>query len=65
MAMLKVEDVRNMSAEEVEEELRNLESELIREKGTVAAGGAPENPGRIRDIKRTIARIKTVQTERA
>jgi len=65
MAMLKVEDVRNMSAEEVEEELRNLESELIREKGIVAAGGAPENPGRIRDIKRTIARIKTVQTERA
>jgi large subunit ribosomal protein L29 len=65
MAMLKVEDVRNMSAEEIEEELRNLESELIRAKGIVAAGGAPENPGRIRDIKRTIARIKTVQTERA
>jgi large subunit ribosomal protein L29 len=65
MAMLKVEDVRNMSAEEIEEELRNLESELIRAKGIVVAGGAPENPGRIRDIKRTIARIKTVQTERA
>jgi large subunit ribosomal protein L29 len=65
MAMLKVEDVRNMSAEEIEEELRNLESELIRETGIVAAGGAPENPGRIRDIKRTIARIRTVQTERA
>jgi large subunit ribosomal protein L29 len=65
MAMLKIEDVRNMSAEEIEEELRSLESELIREKGIVAAGGAPEKPGRIRDIRRTIARIKTVQTERA
>ena len=65
MAMLKIDDVRNMSAEEIEEELRSLESELIREKGVVAAGGAPEKPGRIRDIRRTIARIKTVQTERA
>jgi large subunit ribosomal protein L29 len=65
MAMLKIEDVRNMSAEEIEEELRSLESELIREKGIVAAGGAPEKPGRIRDIRRTIARIMTVQTERA
>ncbi len=65
MAMLKIEDVRNMSSEEIEEELRNLESELIRERGIVAAGGAPEKPGRIRDIKRTIAMIKTVQTERA
>jgi large subunit ribosomal protein L29 len=65
MAMLKIGDVRNMSAEEIGEELRSLESELIREKGIVAAGGAPENPGRIRDIRRTIARIKTVQTERA
>jgi len=65
MAMLKIEDMRNMSPEEIEEELRNLESELIRERGIVAAGGAPEKPGRIRDIKRTIAMIKTVQTERA
>jgi large subunit ribosomal protein L29 len=65
MAMLKIGDVRNMSAEEIGEELRSLESELIREKGIVAAGGAPEKPGRIRDIRRTIARIKTVQTERA
>jgi len=65
MAMLKIEDVRNMSAEEIEEELRSLESELIREKGIVAAGGALEKPGRIRDIRRTIARIMTVQTERA
>ncbi len=65
MAMLKIDDVRNMSAEEIGEELRSLESELIREKGVVAAGGAPEKPGRIRDIRRTIARIKTVQTERA
>ena len=28
-----------------------------------AAGGAPENPGRIKELRRTIARIKTIQRE--
>ena len=37
---------------------------LLHERGVVTAGGAPEKPGRIREIRRTIARIKTVQKER-
>lgn len=64
MAIFKIDEIRNMTEEEVAEELRKLESELIRERGIVTAGGAPEKPGRIRDLRRTIARIKTVQTER-
>jgi large subunit ribosomal protein L29 len=64
MAIFKIEEVRNMSAEEIEDELRSLESELIRERGLVSAGGAPEKPGRIKEIRRTIAKIHTVQTER-
>jgi len=38
--------------------------DLIRERGIIATGGAPENPGRIREIRRTIARIKTIMHER-
>jgi large subunit ribosomal protein L29 len=53
-----------MNEEEIAEELLKLESELIRERGVVTAGGAPEKPGRIKEIRRTIARIKTVQKER-
>ncbi len=64
MAMFTSEEIRNMSSEEIEDELRNLESELLRERGVVAAGGAPEKPGRVKDIRRTIALIKTVQSER-
>jgi len=64
MAIFKIEEVRNMSAEEIEDELRSLESELIRERGLVSAGGAPEKPGRIKEIRRTIAKIQTVLTER-
>jgi large subunit ribosomal protein L29 len=64
MAIFKIDEIRNMSEEEITEELHKLESDLVRERGIVTAGGAPEKPGRIRDIRRTIARIKTVQRER-
>jgi len=52
-----------MSSEELAEELSHLELEMIRERGIVTAGGAPEKPGRIKEIRRSIARIKTVQGE--
>lgn len=63
MAIHRPQEIREMSAEERRERLEELETELIRERGVAAAGGAPENPGRLREIKRTIARIKTVQRE--
>lgn len=63
MAIHKVDEIRRMSREQRGERLRELKGELIRERAIAAAGGAPENPGRLREIKRTIARIKTVQNE--
>jgi large subunit ribosomal protein L29 len=65
MAIFRVDELRNMSPEELVEELDTLKSELIRERGLVVSGGAPENPGRIKEIKRSIARIKTITKERA
>ncbi len=43
--------------------LRELQDELMHERGTAAMGGAPANPGRIRAIRTNIARILTVQQE--
>ncbi len=64
MAIFKMKEIRDMNDGEIAEELHKLELDLIRERGLVTAGGAPEKPGRLRDIRRTIARIKTAQTER-
>ena len=63
MSIFRIEDIRKMSEKERREELENLISDLLRERGVVATGGASENPGRIREIRRTIARIKTVESE--
>ncbi|WNY24037.1 hypothetical protein MmiHf6_13620 [Methanimicrococcus hongohii] len=63
MAILRTNDIRKMSADERIDEIKKLNDELIRERALTSAGGAPENPGRIGEIKRTIARIKTIQVE--
>ena len=63
MAILRTSEIRTMTVEERADELENLKNELVRERALTSAGGAPENPGRIGEIRRTIARIKTIQHE--
>ncbi len=63
MAILKVKDIRNMSSEERLAKLRELKAELMRLRAQQASGAPLENPGKIRVIKKTIARILTVINE--
>jgi large subunit ribosomal protein L29 len=63
MAILYTEEIRDMTPAEREAELDELETELLNAKAVQAAGGAPENPGRVRELKKTIARIKTIRRE--
>jgi len=65
MPIVRVDEIRDMSGEERERRLSELRTELVRMRTMVKAGGAVENPSRIRDIKRTIARILTVINEGA
>lgn len=63
MTILKTSEIRNMSPEERSEELEKLKLDLIRERAIASTGGAPEHPGIIREIRRAIARIKTIENE--
>jgi large subunit ribosomal protein L29 len=63
MAIIRPSEIRDLTAREREEELDELETELLNAKAVQAAGGAPENPGRIGELRKTIARIKTIQQE--
>lgn len=63
MAILRAGDIRDMSDEERAERLEDLNLELAKERGQIAVGGFPENPGRIKEIRRTIARIRTIMQE--
>ena len=63
MAILRPNEIRDLTAREREDELDELETELLNAKAVQAAGGAPENPGRIGEIRKTIARLQTIQQE--
>jgi len=56
-------EVRDMTAAERADELENLRTELLNERAVQAAGGQPENPGRIKELRRAIARIETIRRE--
>ena len=63
MTILHAEEIRDMTPAERSAELEDLETELLNAKAVQAAGGAPENPGRVSEMKKAIARIKTIQRE--
>jgi large subunit ribosomal protein L29 len=58
-----MKEIRKMKQEERQKKLSELQIELVRIRGTVAAGGSPESPGRIKEIRKTIARFLTVEHE--
>ena len=61
---MKVNEIRDLSAEELNQKLAYLKEELFNLRFQLATGQL-ENPMRIKEVKKTIARIKTVQTEQA
>lgn len=63
MMSMEPDELRQMTDEKLEAELRDLQQEQseLRMQQAVAP---PENPMRLRHIRRDIARIKTIQRER-
>lgn len=52
-----------MSVDERMKQLSELRAELLRIQGSIGMAGTPENPGKIRSIRKSIARILTVNRE--
>jgi len=63
MPILRIKDIRGMSSKERKEKITELQTELARLRTMVKAGGSIDNPSRIRELRKTIARILTIETE--
>jgi len=61
--MKKVRELRDLSNEELQRRLGSLKEELFNLRFQLATGQL-ENPMRVREVKRTIARVKTILRER-
>ena len=60
---MKINDIRKMSAEELDAKLKELKSELFNLRFQHAINQL-ENPHRIADVKKDIARVMTILREK-
>ncbi len=61
---MRIDDLRKLKPEDQEKRLKELKLELLKEKGNIEMGGNVKNPGRIKTIRRDIARLLTLKRER-
>jgi len=61
----RVKEIRDMSHEDRQKRLKELQTEMMRLKTMIKAGGSIENPARVHQLRKTIARILTVENEPA
>ncbi|EHK01979.1 50S ribosomal protein L29 [Candidatus Haloredivivus sp. G17] len=65
MAIFRMDEIREMDATELKDQISDLQKELVQERGQIEVGGFSENPGRLGEMRKTIARMKTVLNERS
>lgn len=63
MPLVRIKEIRDMSAENRAKRLTEFRTELLRLKTMVRAGGTVENPARVRTLRKAIAGILTVEAE--
>jgi large subunit ribosomal protein L29 len=63
VSLMKVKDIRNLSTVEIETQINGLKDELFNLRFQLATGQL-DNPMRIREVRKSIARAKTILRER-
>jgi len=63
MSLLRAKEIRAMRPDDRRIKLKELNDELMHERGVAAMGGAPASPGKIRALRKNIARIMTIDRE--
>ncbi|MCD6381367.1 MAG: 50S ribosomal protein L29 [Candidatus Aenigmarchaeota archaeon] len=62
MALIRKQDLKSMDKKELKKKLEELQLELSKERAMASIGTA-KSPGKIKEIRRTIARLKTIMGE--
>ena len=64
MAILRVQEIRKFEKKELEKKLQELKLELAKERANIAIGAAVSSPGKMKELRKTIARIETIKTSK-
>lgn len=57
---MKIKDLNNLSEGELNDKLTEVRKELMKQNAQIATGTTPKSPGQVKELKRTIAKIKTI-----
>ena len=57
MAIIKKNELKKLDKQSLQNKLIDLKKELMKFNTQISTGTLPENPGKIKEIKRTIAKI--------
>lgn len=60
MSIIRMKELNEMSEEKLEEKIVEIKKELMKVKTQVSSKQNPDKIGRIKELKRVIARIKTI-----
>ncbi len=64
MAIIRKKELRAMGTEEMKAKLAELRKELLSARAKIATTKTSDNPGKYKQIKKTIARIRTFVHQR-
>jgi len=60
---MKFKELKGLGKEDLQKKENEARTELIKLNSQVATGGAIKNPSQIKQLKKTIAKIKTIQNQ--
>ncbi|MBI2651647.1 50S ribosomal protein L29 [Candidatus Woesearchaeota archaeon] len=61
---MKANEIRGMDVNLINEKISELKKELMKMNAQVALGASIKNPGQLKKIKKTLARIITIQSQK-
>jgi large subunit ribosomal protein L29 len=62
---MKFKEIQKLTPQDREKKLKDIRIELLKLQGQVQTGTTPKSPGQIKELKRSVARIKTLETQEA
>ena len=64
MPIIRKKALKELSNDDINKKIGEMRLEMAKEKSQIAVGGSPSNIGRVKEIKKTIARLLTEARKR-
>lgn len=64
MAIMRKKELRKMEQKDIDKRVGELRLEMAKERANIKIGANVTSPGRIKEIRRTIARANTIKMEK-